>query len=136
LCALTIQRRTRTRKALFAWPRSAASALAAAFLTGTSLAATQQDAPQQPGQVFVQADAVTGNAITVYDRTAGGTLRAAGAYSTGGLGGVPGGSVVDHLASQGSLAYDGTRGLLYAVNAGSSWRSITTRRAWSSWAVS
>lgn len=93
--------------------------LATAFLTGTSLAATQQDAPQQPGQVFVQTDAVTGNAITVYDRTAGGTLRAAGAYSTGGLGGVLGGSVVDHLASQGSLAYDGTRGLLYAVNAGS-----------------
>ncbi|MFY9667185.1 MAG: hypothetical protein WAK83_12945 [Trebonia sp.] len=69
--------------------------------------------------MFVQTDAVTGNAITVYDRTAGGTLRAAGAYSTGGLGGVLGGSVVDHLASQGSLAYDGTRGLLYAVNAGS-----------------
>jgi DNA-binding beta-propeller fold protein YncE len=63
--------------------------------------------------------AVTGNAITVYDRTAVGTLRAAAAYSTGGLGGALGGSVVDHLASQGSLAYDGTRGLLYAVNAGS-----------------
>ena len=58
--------------------------LATAFLTGTSLAATEQDAPQQPGQVFVQTDAVTGNAITVYDRTAGGTLRAAGAYPPGG----------------------------------------------------
>ena len=92
---------------------------ATAFLAGTSLAATPQDAAPQPGAVFVQTDAVTGNAIAVYDRTADGTLRAVGTYPTGGLGGVLGGSVVDHLASQGSLAYDGGRGLLYAVNAGS-----------------
>jgi hypothetical protein len=95
-----------------------------ALLSGTSLAATQPGAAQPQdetasGEVFVQTDAVSGNAIAVYDRTAGGTLRAAGTYPTGGLGGVLNGSVVDHLASQGSLAYDRTRGLLYAVNAGS-----------------
>ena len=93
--------------------------VATAFLTGTSLAATQQDATPQPGAVFVQTDAPSGNAVAVYDRAAGGALRAAGTYPTGGLGGVLTGSVVDHLASQGSLAYDRTRGLLYAVNAGS-----------------
>jgi 6-phosphogluconolactonase (cycloisomerase 2 family) len=40
-------------------------------------------------------------------------------YATGGLGGVLAGSVVDHTASQGSLVFDRTHGLLYAVNAGS-----------------
>ena len=93
--------------------------VATGLLTGTSLAATVQDAAAAPGQVFVQTDAITGNAIAVYDRTADGTLRAAGTYPTGGLGAVLTGSVVDHLASQGSLAYDRTSGLLYAVNAGS-----------------
>lgn len=91
----------------------------AATTTATGLAATRQNAAPGPGEVFVQTDAVSGNAITVYDRTADGTLRAAGTYATGGLGGALAGSVVDHLASQGSLAYDRTRGLLYAVNAGS-----------------
>lgn len=54
-----------------------------------------------------------------YDRAASGTLTQAGIYNTGGLGGVLAGSVVDHLASQGSLAYDQEDGLLLAVNAGS-----------------
>jgi len=34
------------------------------------------------------------------------------------------GSVVDHLASQGSLTYDPWHGLLYAVNAGSNTLSV------------
>jgi 6-phosphogluconolactonase (cycloisomerase 2 family) len=94
------------------------------LLTGTSQAATgtQPDGRRHvspAGAVFVQTDAVTGNAIAVYDRAADGTLHAAGTYPTGGLGGVLSGSVVDHLASQGSLAYDRANGLLYAVNAGS-----------------
>jgi DNA-binding beta-propeller fold protein YncE len=93
--------------------------VATALLSGTSLAATQPQDGTASGEVFVQTDAVSGNAIAVYDRAAAGTLRAAGIYPTGGLGGVLNGSVVDHLASQGSLAYDRTRGLLYAVNAGS-----------------
>ena len=74
-------------------------------------------APARGG--VVQNDAVSGNAIPVYDRSGDGTLQAAGTYPTGGLGGALSGSVIDHLASQGSLAYDRGRGLLYAVNAGS-----------------
>lgn len=69
--------------------------------------------------MFVQTDAASGNSVAVYDQTAGGGLRAAGTYPTGGLGGALVGSVVDHLASQGSLALDQAHGLLYAVNAGS-----------------
>ena len=53
-----------------------------------------------------------------------GTLTQAGVYDTGGLGGELEGSVVDHLASQGSLAYDRSDGLLYAVNAGSNTVSV------------
>jgi 6-phosphogluconolactonase (cycloisomerase 2 family) len=69
--------------------------------------------------VFVQTDNPAGNAVVVYDRAPGGSLSPAGSYATGGLGGVLAGSVVDHLASQGSLALDGRAGVLYAVNAGS-----------------
>ncbi|MFK0286710.1 lactonase family protein [Streptomyces sp. NPDC090499] len=71
------------------------------------------------GAVFVQTDGVNGNAVVAYSRAADGTLRQSGVYRTGGLGGVLDGSVVDHLASQGSLTYDRAHGLLYAVNAGS-----------------
>lgn len=71
------------------------------------------------GEVFVQTDNPAGNAVAVYDRGQNGTLTAVGTYSTGGNGGVQQGSVVDHLASQGSLAYDGDQRELFAVNAGS-----------------
>ena len=69
--------------------------------------------------VFVQTDNPGGNQVVAYHRNADGTLVGAGVYSTGGLGGVLNGSQVDHLASQGSLTYDPTQDLLYAVNAGS-----------------
>lgn len=72
-----------------------------------------------PHPVFVQNDDPAGNAIAVYDRAADGSLDWAGSYATGGLGGALDGSVVDHLGSQGSLAYDRAHRLLYAVNAGS-----------------
>src|SRR5690349_11339869 len=71
------------------------------------------------GAVFVQTDDPAGNAVVAYDRARDGSLRPAGSYATGGRGGVLAGSVVDHLASQGSLALDRRAGLLYAVNAGS-----------------
>ncbi|SDO07740.1 lactonase family protein [Actinacidiphila guanduensis] len=71
------------------------------------------------GPVFVQTDNPDGNAVVAYHRAADGTLTRDGIYPTGGKGGVLDGSVVDHLASQGSLAYDSRQGLLYAVNAGS-----------------
>jgi DNA-binding beta-propeller fold protein YncE len=51
-------------------------------------------------------------------------MTQAGVYATGGLGGQLEGAVVDHLASQGSLAYDPQGGLLYAVNAGSDTISV------------
>jgi 6-phosphogluconolactonase (cycloisomerase 2 family) len=74
--------------------------------------------------VFVQSDNVAGNQVIVYDRAADGTLTQAGTYDTGGLGGALEGSVVDHLASQGSLTYDREDRTLYAVNAGSNTISV------------
>ncbi|MGW1211071.1 lactonase family protein [Streptomyces sp. NPDC002499] len=69
--------------------------------------------------VFVQTDDTTANTVVAYERAADGTLHQKGVHRTGGKGGVLAGTVVDHLASQGSLAYDRRHHLLYAVNAGS-----------------
>jgi len=69
--------------------------------------------------VFVQTDDPAGNTVVAYHRASDGSLTEARTYATGGLGGVLDGSVVDHLASQGSLALDRRHHLLYAVNAGS-----------------
>ena len=83
--------------------------------------------PFSPGAdhvVFVQNNSTTGNQVFAYDRAPNGTLSLAGTYATGGVGGVLAGSVVDHLASQGSLTYDRRHGLLYAVNAGSNSVSV------------
>jgi 6-phosphogluconolactonase (cycloisomerase 2 family) len=74
--------------------------------------------------VFVQTDNTSGNEVVAYDRAVDGVLTPAGSYATGGLGGVLNGSVVDHLASQGSLVYDQGNALLYAVNAGSNTVSV------------
>ena len=69
--------------------------------------------------MFVQSDNPDANTVVAYARRADGTLRQTGVYRTGGHGGVLDGSVVDHLASQGSLALDPAHRLLFAVNAGS-----------------
>jgi DNA-binding beta-propeller fold protein YncE len=90
--------------------------IAAATLTATALLAGSASAHTR-NAVFVQNDNPAGNTIVAYDRNPDGTLKQAGSYATGGLGGVLDGSVVDHLASQGSLQLDD--GLLYAANAGS-----------------
>jgi 6-phosphogluconolactonase (cycloisomerase 2 family) len=74
--------------------------------------------------VFVQTDNTSGNQVVAYDRADNGTLTWRHTYATGGLGGVLTGSVVDHLASQGSLTYDQRNNLLYAVNAGSNTVSV------------
>jgi DNA-binding beta-propeller fold protein YncE len=74
--------------------------------------------------VFVQTDSTSGNHVVAYHRAADGALSPAGSYATGGLGGILGGSVVDHTASQGSLTYDPWHSLLYAVNAGSNTVSV------------
>jgi 6-phosphogluconolactonase (cycloisomerase 2 family) len=75
--------------------------------------------------VWVQTNETSGNRILVYDRDGDGTLSQAGAYATGGNGGVAApGSESDHLASQGSLQYDRRHSILIAVNAGSD--TVTT----------
>jgi len=76
------------------------------------------------GAVFVQTGNTAGNAVVAYHRAADGALTLAASYPTGGLGGILAGSVVDHLASQGSLTYDRRHALLYAVNAGSDTVSV------------
>jgi 6-phosphogluconolactonase (cycloisomerase 2 family) len=76
------------------------------------------------GAVFVQSDNTTANTVVAYGRAPGGTLTEEGVYSSGGVGGQLGGSVVDHLASQDSLVYDREQGLLFAVNAGSNTVSV------------
>ena len=74
--------------------------------------------------VFVPTNEATGNHIVAYDRGSDGNLTLAASYATGGQGGALGGAAVDKLASQGSLAYDSSRHLLYAVNAGSNTVSV------------
>ena len=78
--------------------------------------------------VFVQTDNTAGNQVVAYDRSDDGGLTPAGTYNTGGLGGQLTGSVVDHLASQGSLTYDPRAAELYAVNAGSNSVSVFSVR--------
>jgi len=89
-----------------------------------AVAAAPASAAGTSHAVFVQTDNLSGNQVVVYDRSSEGTLTQAGVYNTGGLGGQLEGSAVDHLGSQGSLAYDSQNGLLYALNAGSSTVSV------------
>ncbi|MFJ7969020.1 lactonase family protein [Streptomyces sp. NPDC096324] len=98
---------------------AAAALFAAPAATASSPSAPHSPAHPQGGVVFVQSDNTTANTVVAYHRAADGTLHRRGVFPTGGRGGVLDGSVVDHLASQGSLAYDRKAGLLYAVNAGS-----------------
>jgi 6-phosphogluconolactonase (cycloisomerase 2 family) len=101
--------------------------LAAAFAAGT-IAAFASPAVAANGHaqhaVFVQTNEVGGNEVVAYDQNDDGTLTLAHTYATGGNGGVLNGSVVDHLASQGSLTFDQRHSLLYAVNAGSNTLSV------------
>jgi 6-phosphogluconolactonase (cycloisomerase 2 family) len=97
----------------------AATSVAAAATGIASGPAQAAPARATPHVVFVQNDDPAGNTVVAYDRTASGGLTQVGSYRTGGLGGVLAGSVVDHLASEGSLTYDARTHLLYAVNAGS-----------------
>jgi 6-phosphogluconolactonase (cycloisomerase 2 family) len=94
-----------------------------ALFAGASFGAAA-DGRDQGRAVFVLTDNTTANQVVAYDRAADGSLKQAGSYATGGKGGVLAGSVVDHTASQGALAYDASRGLLFAVNAGSSTVSV------------
>ncbi|MGO9082726.1 MAG: lactonase family protein [Streptosporangiaceae bacterium] len=104
-----------------------AAAMSAAVAAGAGPAGAATWHGGYPGArhaVFVQTDNTAGNQIAAYHRAADGTLTLAGTYGTGGRGGQLAGSVVDHLASQGSLTYDRAHRLLYAVNAGSNTVSV------------
>jgi 6-phosphogluconolactonase (cycloisomerase 2 family) len=96
----------------------AASALFPAVASAATVSSATHPAASH-GVVFAQNDSPSGNQVIAYDRTAQGTLTQAGEYATGGVGGQLGGSVVDHLASEDSMAYDAAAHLLYTVNAGS-----------------
>jgi hypothetical protein len=104
----------------------AVAALAVATFATPALAASACPPPVAGARdaVFVQTNNTAGNAVVAYHRAPDGTLTLAGTYRTGGRGGVLGGSVVDHLASQGSLGYDQRGSLLIAVNAGSNTVSV------------
>ncbi|MFL6052097.1 MAG: lactonase family protein [Actinoallomurus sp.] len=95
------------------------AALASVALVTGPATASSRSTGQGGAPVFVQTDALDGNTVVAYSRNPDGSVAKAGAYRTGGKGGVLAGSVVDHLSSQGSLAYDSQHRLLYAVNAGS-----------------
>jgi 6-phosphogluconolactonase (cycloisomerase 2 family) len=93
----------------------------------TALAALAGTASATPGTgrtVFVLNDNPAGNQVVAYNADASGALQQAGVYSTGGLGGILNGSVVDHTASQGALAYDPSHNLLLASNPGNSTISV------------
>ncbi|CAG7625911.1 lactonase family protein [Actinacidiphila bryophytorum] len=119
----SIARRTRpgrTRRTTRAAAIGAAVAAAAVMAAPAAGAAAPQHATvRDSAPVFVQSDNPTANTVVAYHRNRDGSLGGHEVYPTGGRGGVLDGSVVDHLASQGSLTYDRDRHLLYAVNAGS-----------------
>jgi 6-phosphogluconolactonase (cycloisomerase 2 family) len=110
--------------ALASTARASASTARASASTAPALASTAPSFAGTGQAVFVQTDNPSGNQVVAYHRAPDGVLNPAGTYDTGGLGGILAGSVVDHLASQGSLSYDPWHALLYAVNAGSDTVSV------------
>jgi 6-phosphogluconolactonase (cycloisomerase 2 family) len=103
-----------------------AAAAATCLFAAPGSAATTPRATLSDGArvVFVLTDDPSGNQVVAYDRGQDGKLTFQASYPTGGDGGVLDGSVVDHTASQGALAYDAAHSLLYAVNAGSNSVSV------------
>jgi 6-phosphogluconolactonase (cycloisomerase 2 family) len=97
------------------------STVAAGLLVAAPTAASAHDVgrPGADHLVFVQTAEATGNAIVELERTASGGLVQRAVVPTGGLGGTLQGAVADQLASEGSLTYDASTRLLYAVNSGS-----------------
>src|SRR2546427_10496898 len=79
-------------------------------------AASAADAEDTPGAVYTlmnQVAANGGNAVAIFQRSAGGTLTAAGTVPTGGTG------TGSSLGSQGALALSDDGRWLFTVNAGS-----------------
>ncbi len=108
-----------------------ATGVATAVVLGPATIAAAQApfGPGQPGQglghaVFVQTDNPAGNQVIVLSEHNDGRLSEREVVPTGGLGAQASGSAVDHLASQGSLVFDPSHRLLFAVNAGSGTLSV------------
>ena len=84
-----------------------------AFAAAAGTAAAAPGGGHGSGRVvFVLTDGLAGNHVVAYDRLGDGSLKESGEYATGGVGGALAGSVVDHTASQGALAYDEASQLL------------------------
>ena len=100
-------------------PRRPLAAVAGAVLTlvlalvAGALTASPAAAADQPSAVYALTNGAAGNALTVYNRAADGSLTAAGTVATGGLGTGSG------LGNQGALALSDDGSRLYAVNPGS-----------------
>lgn len=100
--------------------RLASCGLAAALLVAAPTAASAHEpGDTSGGLVFVQTAEASGNMVLEYRRTPGGGLVELAGYPTGGVGGTLAGAVADQLASEGSLTYDASTHLLYALNSGS-----------------
>jgi len=93
--------------------RAIAVVLGIAALAALTLVGGASASSDAPGAVYALTNAVTGNAVVVYDRGAGGELTPAGIYATGGVGSGTG------LGSQASVIVSDDHQLLFAVNAGS-----------------
>jgi 6-phosphogluconolactonase len=87
----------------------AAAVLLSALIGGGVAAA----APNQVGAVYALTNALSGNAVAVWNRSSDGTLTPAGSYPTGGAG------IAAGLGSQGALVLSQNHQWLFAVNAGS-----------------
>jgi 6-phosphogluconolactonase (cycloisomerase 2 family) len=103
-----------------------ATLLSGGLLAGSVLAVSAQEVAQSQSDrdghtnlVFVQGNDPAGNQVLAFQRDRSGALTALASYATGGKGYRIAGSMVDPLASQGSLTFDTEHHLLIGVNAGS-----------------
>src|SRR3954447_6755330 len=105
--------------------------LVTVLLTGTTLSAALGRAASGDGAVFTMTNSTfRGNKVVAYERRSDGSLRLAGSFATGGVGGGPApttpgfgakvaGPNLDSLGSQRSLILSEDHSRLFAVNAGS-----------------
>ena len=101
---------------MFLTRRRFGAALAASAVLATSLFMPVNQASaseEKAGAIYVQTNALAGNAIAIFRRNADGTLNAGDIVSTGGLGTGSG------LGSQGAVLLSKNGRWLFAVNAGS-----------------
>lgn len=112
---------TTRRTALTAALVTTLATASALMCAGTASATADRD-PHDI--VYVQTASPGGNHVLSYQRDGAGVLHQVADVATGGKGGQLNGSQVDHLASQGSLAFDPAAGIVIATNAGSDTVSV------------